>query len=278
MGNQQSISRVINDTINKSLTNVVMNSSQTCQQVNASAQTLNFNNIQSNGCTLNFSNISQETQQSPNFTCALKSENTSSLLSDFRTKLQQEANSKTSGVSGSLNNQAISEITNKLTNDITNNISITQMAECIQKTLDEQTQNYTNIKGVCPTWCNAPATCAQGLDPGIALKLCDTSQCVISFNNISQKLVQSAVGQCTSENKSVSDIVSKASNEIVQTATSASTGIDFLASLLPSIISSFIVLFILSIGFFIMNSQGGDGSGEMPDNIVPKNIMSNLRK
>ena len=250
MGNQQSISTVINDTINRSITNVMMNSSQKCSQRNVLVQTMNFDNIKSGpGCSLQFSNISQDAKQSVNFSCSMDSQNASSLLSDFKTTLEQEAASKTGGLGGSVNSQAISTVNNALINEVTSNIDMNQVSECIQETLDEQTTNFTNITGYCPAWCNNPALCAGGLDPSVAVKLCDPSQCVVNFNNISQQLVQDATGKCLSSNKAVSDAVTKASNEISQKSTSAATGIDpasFMASMLPSIISSCIILVILS--------------------------------
>jgi len=249
MGNQQSISTVINDTINRSITNVMMNSSQNCSQNNNLVQTMNFDNIKSGpGCSLRFSNISQDAKQSVNFSCSMDSQNASSLLSDFKTTLEQEAASKTGGLGGSLNSQAISTAQNSLINEVTSNINMNQVSECIQNTLAEQTANFTNITGSCPSWCNNPSLCG-GLDPSVAVKLCDPSQCVVDFNNVSQQLVQDAAGKCLSSNKAVSDAVTKASNEISQKATSAATGIDpasFMASLLPSIISIVIVLLILS--------------------------------
>lgn len=287
MGNQQSISTVINDTINKSMTDVLMSSSQNCSQTNSLVQTMNFNNITSEpGCSLKFSNISQDAKQSPNFKCALQSENSSKLLTDFKTTLEQEASSKTSGIGGSLNSQSISDVKNRLINDITSKININTVANCVQDTLAEQTVNFTNIKGSCPSWCNNPALCAAGLPSDLALKLCDTNLCTVSYDKISQNLVQSVVGECLSENKNVSDAVNTASNEIKQTSTSSSTGFDpasFMTSLLPSIIISCIILVILSsIGYFMMSAQGGDG--EMPNmpnmpnmqNFMPKNMPKNM--
>jgi hypothetical protein len=275
MGNQQSISTVINDTINKSMTDVMMNSSQKCSQSNALVQTMNFDNIKSEpGCSLRFSNISQDAKQSPNFSCAQQAENSASLLSDFKTTLQQEADSKTGGLGGSINSQSISTVNNALINEVTSNINMNQVAECIQDTLAEQTTNFTNITGSCPSWCNNPALCG-GLDSSVAAKLCDPSQCVVDFNNISQQLVQNAVGTCLSENSNVVESVAKASNDISQSAKSAATGIDpasFMASMLPSIISLCIVLVILSIlGFLYMSLQGEGGNSDIKK-ILSQNI------
>lgn len=261
MGNQQSISNTISETINNSMTNVMMKSSQECTQTNTLAQTMNFDNITAKeGCSLSFTGIKQEAKQSPNFTCAMNSSNSSELSNAFKSQLEQQANAKVSGVGGALNSQAMSTNINNTINNIVTNVDVSQVATCVQDNLAEQTMNFQKIEASCPIYCRNPQLCN-----GLPESLCDFSKCEVKFADIEQNMVQEAVASCLSENETVQQAVNDISNEVKQTAISEAKGVDpaalFSSSILPSLIITCIIL--SSAAFLFMGGMGGK-PGENP--------------
>ncbi len=262
MANQQSVSNTISETINNSMTNVMMKSSQNCSQNNTQAQTMNFNNITAkDGCSLSFSGITQEAKQSPNFTCAMNSSNSSELSNALKSQLEQQANAKVSGLGGALNSQSISSNISKTINNIVTNIDISQVANCVQNNLSTQTMNFQQIQASCPTYCKNPQLCKD-----LPKSLCDMSKCEVKFGDIEQNMVQEAVASCLSANSNIQQVVNKISNEVKQAATAETKGIDptsfLLSSMLPSLIITFIIL--SSSAFLFMSGMGGGKPGENP--------------
>lgn len=263
MGNQQSTASAVSDVVNKSVTNVLLNTSSSCKQSNTSVQKLDFSNITAGeGCSLNFNNISQTSTQTPNFSCSNSASNEQNLLNQFKTQLDQQAQSTVAGLAGALNSQSSSQIVNNLKNKIENNINISSVSQCVQDNIAKQKQNYNKIVASCPGYCRNLQQCV-GVDP----KLCDMSKCSTNFSNISQAITQAAVGQCMSSNTNVTKAINDASNQISQIAKSENKGIDFAASLaslgvwfLPLIIC--VVLFCSSMfGSIAASMMGGEGGG-----------------
>jgi hypothetical protein len=233
MGNQQSRSNVINETINKSLASVILNSSSNCGQNNNAIQQLSISNLKSNGCNLKIDGISQTSIQSPVFSCSIDSKNESDLLAKFKTELQQNAQSVVSGLAGAINSESVSEVSNKLVNDISNNININSVSNCVQDSYSKQTADINNLELNCPDYCNNPSLCA-GLNPQLAMLLCDPSRCTNSITNINQNLIQKSVSECTLSNSNLQKVITDIGNEISQTAVSENKGID-LAEIISSI-------------------------------------------
>jgi len=260
MGNQQSISNTISETINNSMTNVMMKSSQNCTQTNVASQIMNFEGITAReGCSLSFTGIKQEAKQSPNFTCAMSSANSSELSNALKSQLQQDAAAKVSGVGGALNSQAISTTITNTINNIATNVDVSQVANCVQDNLAEQTMNFQKIEASCPTYCRNPQLC-KGVE-----SLCDFSKCEVKFADIEQNMVQEAVASCLSENATVQKAVNDITTEVKQTTTSEAKGVDpaalFSSSILPSLIITCIIL--SSAAFLFMGGMGGK-PGENP--------------
>jgi hypothetical protein len=249
MGNQQSISTAISDTVNKSMTNVLMSSSSSCTQNNTISQTLTFNNIdlKDTGCTPDFNNINQDSKQSPNFTCSSDNSNNTELLSQFKTQLDQEAKATAENFPIG-NQQSMTTTINNIVNDVTANIDIAQLSTCVQTNSTTQSQIYENIKSGCPKFCNDG--CPKG-------NSCDKSLCKVNFSNINQYATQSAVGSCLSSNSNVQKIITDASNTIKQSASSTTKGVDIagivnsIGDAISSVISSTWLPFII-IGLVIV--------------------------
>lgn len=270
MGNQESTANVISDVVNKSVTNVLASSSSNCAQTNNLVQEQVFKDLQADeGCSLSFSNISQTSVQSPNFTCSSDSKNDTALASQFKTELLQQANAT---VSNSTIGNAVANSLNKnnTINDIANNINISTISSCVQDNFLKQSQGFNTIKASCPAYCRNPQLCI-GLDP----KICDMSKCSINYSDISQSATQSAVASCLSSNANYQKILSETSNKIAQEAKTTNTGVsipDIIksggnalssvigATWLPFIIIGIVIIIVIAIGsYFLMSpSQGSN--------------------
>jgi hypothetical protein len=256
MGNQQSSAQAITDIVNNATTNVLMQSSQKCGQNNTSSQTMEFSDITAGpGCNLDFSNISQTSIQSPNFTCALSAANSSELQNQLSTQLDQAAKSEQSGLAGALNSTSNSNSIATIKSNIMNNINISQVSECVQNNISTQKQKFGKISASCPGYCNTG--CQSGFT-------CDMSLCRTNFNNISQSITQSAVGSCLSNNSALQKVINDSANQVSQISSASNKGIDFAASLaslgsglIPSIICIILCCLIIFGSTFF---SGGSGS------------------
>jgi hypothetical protein len=266
MGNQQSISNAVSETINNSMTNVLMKSSQNCTQTNISSQNMNFEGITAkDGCSLSFTGIKQEAKQSPNFTCAMNSSNSSELSNSLKTKLEQDASAKVSGVGGALNSQAMSSTINTAINNIVTNVDISNVSNCVQDNLNTQTMNFQNIQASCPAYCRNPKLCE-----GLPASICDMNKCEVKYADIEQNMVQEAVASCLSTNTTVQKAVNDITAEVKQTTTSEAKGVDptalLLSSILPSLIISCIIL--SSVAFLFMGGMGKSGKNPVQDKMM----------
>jgi len=285
MGNQQSRSNIINETINKSATSVFLNSSANCGQNNNVIQQLSFSNIKAgDGCNTEFDGITQISVQAPTFSCSSDIANETDLMAKFKTELQQNAKAEVSGLAGAVNSESIAEATNKLVNDISNNININSLSNCVQDNYVKQTADFNNISLSCPAYCNNPGLCA-GLNPTLAKLLCNPDKCTNKFSNINQSIVQKAVGECVQKNSNIQKVIAEADTSLVQSAESKNTGIDIaeivssfgLSIMLPIIIMAVVGL----VGFYLFSNmttgtvQGLTGSGSRPSNwSIPPRLMN----
>jgi hypothetical protein len=257
MGNQQSIATTINNTINKSITNVLMSSSTSCNQNNSVQALISFNNITTKGgCQLKFDNISQTINAAPNLVCAQSSANQADLATKFQTELNQNTTAITSGLGGAINSTATTNAINKLKNEIINNINISSIANCVQNNIASATQNYSNITMDC-TGCGLVCTGK----PQVCVNTCQQE-----WTNITQNLTLKAVANCTQTNTGISRAVAEASNSIEQTLNASNIGTDIFApfqalstfSIAIIIIIALLCLFCSSgaLAFFFYSSSG----------------------
>lgn len=275
MGLQSATSKAISETVNKSMTNVMMSSSASCSQTNVATQELNFNDIVApTGCNLEFSGISQTSVQTPNFSCSSDNKNDTELSAKFKTELEQNAKAAVSGIGGAVVSKSDSETINKLTNEISTNINVSNVSSCVQDNLSQQKMQFGKIQTSCPAYCNDLTMCKGELK-----SLCDMSKCTTSFKNISQSLTQAAVANCTSKNSNVQKIINEAASKLSQKAESKNEGINVFASLGSSMIPLFacialsVLLSVLAsmfkddiskmVGMAAEGGMGGDGGGGM---------------
>jgi hypothetical protein len=223
MGNSTS-SNVTSDVVNKSVTDVLISSSQTCSQTNSLSQNISITDIDAGNCTLNISDISQTSVQTPNFSCSSNSENSSNLMSDFKNKLQTNADSAISGLNLNIASNVSSNVVNNVSSYIENNVNMSTVSKCVQDNLSKQNINAGKLKG-CPAVCGNP-------NPPAYLDLDKLSKlCTLNISNLTQNATQSIVGDCLAENKQLTEVINKAENDIASSATAKMTGVS-LAGLL----------------------------------------------
>jgi len=247
MGNQSSKSETRSDMVNKTVTKVLLNSSNNCQQNSSNVQTINFDNIIADkGCSLNFSGISQKSQSAPNLSCAADNKNSATLQDEIKNDLDQKAKAETSGLAGAFISSSESKNISNLINDISKDINVSNLSNCVNTSLQQQTANFTNILGSCPAYCRDPKHVASPYD-----------NCKVDFNNISQELLSKAVGNCMASNSGVVETSTKLDNALKQSAEAANKGINIAASL-GSLCFWCICIVICLV---LMGGAGGGGGG-----------------
>lgn len=217
MGNQQSISTTISDTINKTATNIINENSTSCTQNTNLIQQISFSNINAGACGIKIDGLSQDAVQGVNLACIINATNGADIQASFKAALQQQADSKVSGLSGALNSQSISESVSKIVNDVSSNVNMKNLASLLQTTLTTQKIELSNLSG-----------------------------CPIEIKDIRQNAVQTAISKINSSNENLNKIISEASVEISQIASSTNTGIG-----LPTIFIVIAIMFILGIFIFL---------------------------
>jgi len=282
MGNQQSSSDVISDTVNKSVTKVLISSSSTCGQSNSLTQSQVFNNIKGDtGCSVNITNVSQTANQTPNFTCSSNTSNSTDLMSQLQTQLKQqaEANIENSTLG---NAEAQTTNINKIVNDISTDINISSVSSCVQDNFLKQSQGVNTISASCPSYCRDPSICVQmaPYDP----KFCDMSKCAIEVSDFAQASMQGAVGNCLASNQNYQKILSESANTVSQLAKATNTGVDvseivtaggnvvsgaitasgnaasgvISSSTMPFIVIGIVIVLALLVGAYFMLNGGGE--------------------
>lgn len=218
---QRSTSESISNIINKSITDTIIGNSQNCSQSNSSSQKLNISKLKTKGCPITISNISQNTQSAPDFSCFAKTLNTTDFTNDFKNNIKQNTKAETSGLAGAIWSEAYSSTINNNITTIENSLNLQNLSQCIQDNTAEQIANINNIEVDCsPCYGNFCKTYPTS-------EMCTFCKGGININNFSQKVLQTAVGNCTANNSSMQKIISSMSNEVTQVASSKATGIDF---------------------------------------------------
>lgn len=273
MGNQQSITNVITDTVNKSVTNVLISNSSHCSQTNAALQSIGISNVRSQeGCTLTISGISQTSVQAPSFDCISQTMNEKELSSQFVTALKQEAKATVEGFPGALNSQAISNTVNKLINDIENNVSISNASSCVVNTLAEQMQEYGNLDLSCPAHCR---------DPSRNPRRSDSSTCRNTIKDLTQDITQAAVAKCISTNENLSKIIADAANDLEQESESENKGFfDFadIAASIAALGSIWLIPLILCIACVFFSSSSSLSGIMLAGNEDVRKALPNMQQ
>lgn len=216
--------------VNEAVTNVIMSSAQNCSANNANTQELYFRDIKVKGCSVDFSNISQDMKVTQNFSCAQDSSQNVELLNKFKSELDAKTEASLKGITtSSTKAETITNIKNK----IETNINMSSVANCVANNINQQKMEFGKID----------VECAKG----------DR----VSFNNIGQKLVATQVAKCIQSNKQVSDLSNELDNEVKAATSSKNEGLtlggsfeslaSLGASLIPLLIGAAIILVFSSL-------------------------------
>ena len=211
MGAQMSTAKTETVSVSKIVTDIIMSSSQNCAGAINSNQEMTFSNIKTRGCSLNFSDISQDANISQNFSCAQNSDNSSELQSKLKLGLDAAAEAATKGMTIGANSSNSETITN-LKNDVMTNVNVSSIANCVASAIANQKILFGKIEADC-----------RGSD--------DKS---VTFNNIKQLITLTQVAKCIQENQQALQSVNAFENELKVKTSATTSGID-----LPSLLASF---------------------------------------
>ena len=209
--------------LNECLTEILLQNSNNCSLQQHTNQQLTFKDMTFSGCDVNFNNISQTTNLSANLACAQDTTHAADLQSKFENALNKKLESAIKQLNLGLNVSQSAAITN-LKNVIKNTVSVTNIAQCIGKTIANQKQTFSKINFRC----NAGQT--------------------INFQNIKQEIILNSVAKCTQTNETVIKATNKLDNIVKEAIVSTIAGINpFMASLgmMSSLIPIMIVACIL---------------------------------
>ena len=227
MGAQFSKAQTETNIVNKSVTNVIMKSSQNCSANITSNQELTFSDIKTRGCNVNFNDISQEADISQNFSCAQESSQSADLQSKLKTELDAQTAAVTKGFTVGMNSSESKTLTN-LKNSVVANIDVSSIANCVANIIASQKLEFGKLDIDC-----------RGAN--------DKS---LNFKNIKQKITMTQVSKCIQNNPQASKAVADFENKLKISTSAKTEGIDALASL-ASVLIPCIISVILSVIIYI---------------------------
>jgi len=235
MGAQISKAKTETESVIKIVSNIIVSSSQNCSGNIDINQEMTFSDIKTKGCTLNFSNISQESTISQNFSCAQNSDNSADLQSKLKESLDAATEAATKGMTIGLNSSDSETIT-RLKKDVVSNVNISSIANCVASAIAGQKMLFEKIEADCT--------------------LADDK--TVTFNNIKQLVTITQVTKCIQENSQALKSVNDFENELKIRTSASTSGIelpDFLASLASlgsGLIPIIICILILCCGSFAL--------------------------
>ena len=221
------------------ITNVLMDSSTKCSSNQENIQKLTISDINAIDCQVDINNISQTQNLNQNFSCSQNITNESNLIAQLKTELDNAAKASTNGIGGVFSQSKVGEISKSETNVI-NTINMSDIASCVNKSLNSQDLKLKKFDVKCPT-------------SSMAVLL---GQNKLTIQNVSQTIVGNQVASCI-QNKA--DLVAAANSfdsAVKASADASVTGITVSGS-----IACCIVCIIISvILYFVFGSSSGEGS------------------
>jgi len=200
MGANVSKQQLLIDTINKTVSDVLLENVSSCGINNNILQSMNFSNFDLENCDLVFSNINQSSNSSIQLKCINTNINETDTLNKIKNNLINNFKSETNGINFGFNIN-INEIIDKKVNEIVNNINIRNISECVNNSITQQLMDFGKIK----------------------VKNCKTP---ITFNNISQHVINTQVSDCINNNQNITKIVNDLVNETKNNFSTKSQGLN----------------------------------------------------
>jgi hypothetical protein len=206
MGAAISRSISVSNIVNESIMEILMESSTSCQTQSIATQDMLFSDIQTLGCDVDFSNISQTADVSINLACAQSSELSSDLQNKFKAKLDEKIEAETKGTALGFNNAQSASITQAV-NKVKNSISMESVVECISQSIIQQKAEFSKINAICY--------------PGQK----------VSFRNIKQVILSTQINNCINSNNAATKAITELQTDIDKVIKSKTEGITMMASL-----------------------------------------------
>lgn len=246
MGPALSVSTSVSEVTKKTITDIMVDSSNKCQSNNINTQTINISDIQTVGCNVEISGISQEQNITTNFTCAQESTNQTELENKLKNDLKQNLETAATAGLGVLS-VAVSTDIQKTVDTVANNIDIKTVSECVSTNLNTQLQDIGSIKMKC--------------NPGDTLKIKDLKQSIIS----------SSVASCIQSNKTVQNAINDLQNKLDTSIKTTAQGmqLDF-----GSMFIIFVIIAICAYFFMAGDEEEEDDTDNKPS--IKKKFMSKI--
>jgi hypothetical protein len=231
MGAAISRSISVSNIVNESIMEILMESSTSCQSQSITSQDMLFSDIQTVGCDVDFSNISQTANVSINLACAQSSELSSDLQNKFKAKLDEKIEAETKGTTLGFSNAESASITQAV-NKVKNSISMESVVECISQSIITQKAEFSKITAQCY--------------PGQK----------VSFRNIKQVILSTQINNCINNNNAATKAITELQTDIDKVIKSKTEGITMMASLGSGASSvSSVIVFGLVLMFGIQNAD-----------------------
>lgn len=205
--------------VNEALTSVAMSSSQNCSSSNGNVQEFSLGQIDTDGCDVNISNISQTQKVKQNFSCLQDSSQSAELLNKFKTELDAKTEAAVSAFGiGQAEANTITNLTNKIKTDI----DISSVANCVSNNLNTQKMSLAGVRAKCR--------------PGQS----------VNIDNLSQIIMATQVAECVQTDKKIADIANEIDNKLKLHTSSSVSGLPDSSASLASL-GSFLIPIIVSI-------------------------------
>lgn len=224
----------IGDMVNRAITNVIINNSNSCQSGVAVIQDMRFGDITMENCLgdINYTDISQDSTINVNLSCSMSSDSRVDLKSQFSSSLDSEID--LAGKQKIVDNRNVGDTIN----EIKNNVDIRNISECASSIFQQQRMSIGNIT----------VKCREG----------DTKD--INIENLKQQMVLNVVSECVSKNTALMEAIANADSAIEQSLKTSSP-LDLTTIIIISVV--FIVVLILGIMIIkaFAKSKGGSNGG-----------------
>lgn len=222
MGATVSKQQLLIDTINKTVSDVLLENTSSCGINNSILQSMNFSNFDLENCDLSLSNINQTSNSSIQLKCINSNINEIDTINKIKNNLTNNFKSEVSGINFGFNIN-INETIDKKVNEIVNNINIRNISQCVNNSITQQIMDFGKIK----------------------IKNCKTP---VTLNNISQHIINKQVADCINKNENITKIVNDLVNETKQDFSTNTKGLELnlnLIIIICIIIGGVLILFKL---------------------------------
>lgn len=199
------------ESINKTITDVIMSNSSACKLSTTQIQGLDFGNVDGN---VRIGGYNGKQKNVLNMSCVQDSISDAKILNDIAAKLEQQAKASNSGLNFGAN-ASISENVTKAINDVKTSINISNVKTCMAESTQKHVIKFGDVKGN------------------------------VDIEPVVMEQVNEAVLNCIQNDTNTADAVNKLSTELKQTATASNAGLDMNMLLIAGIIVFIIFIYYI---------------------------------